>query len=135
MDIDKTIKGLELMRVSVPLKGEVKLRNAIKLIEQLRDENKILKTTKGWDKEYHAEMDKVTERELKSLQEKYDKLNVRVELWKRIAEIRQYRNELNLHFILGLNEDALDSELYSLNLEEGKLLSVLTPEEKEMNDE
>ncbi len=69
------------------------------------------------------------------LQEKYDKLNERVEIWKRIAEIRQYRNELNLHLIPGINEDALDSELYSLNLEEEKLLSILTPEEMEMNDE
>ncbi len=73
------------------------------------------------------------ESELTTLQSAHDKLNERVGVWKRIAEIRQYRNELNLHLIPGINEDALDSELYSLNLEEEKLLSILTPAEMEMS--
>jgi len=48
------------------------------VIAELQKENEILRTTKLWDKEYHAEVDRVVEREIKSLQEKYDKLKQRV---------------------------------------------------------
>lgn len=47
------------------------------VIAELQKENEILRTTKLWDKEYHAEVDRVVEREIKSLQEKYDKLTKR----------------------------------------------------------
>ena len=70
MDIDKTLDDLEMMRVSVPLKDEVKLRNAIKLIEQLT----ILQ------KRHLKANDKLTA-QIDELQEKYDKLTRPNDAW------------------------------------------------------
>ena len=85
--------------------------NAIKVIEQLSNRHKELINEVNVVNTHYSEV-----------LYKLGEANERIEAWKEVAEIRQHRTELNLHLIPGINDDALDSELYSLNIEEEKLL-------------